>query len=343
MAAAARAACTPRSMAWPAATASSPSGRQNQSWKSPPKMFRLRRPAGQVPAPQQRRDGGQLVALQTLGGRQSASRSRPPQRLPEEHFPFQIGGQRPATISSRFVCRRKIAFLPAKHPERAQDRRGGGNRHADGGGKILGHVPVRHHVGVFQDHGMAQQGLQVAMPALQRPRRGGEPIMGQTPARPQFQLAGGIVQQIQRGRLAIDGLGAAAGRPASGRPGGSPFGVRQQRTPAASSAPRCQRARRDSSISLNMAASAVNDRRPPPPAPADWLVRRRDRWARRWPRPGGGSGFFRRPGNVGAHLAAASGSSLRCPRVVPTPGSTGADQLRPFCSPARGAGAAPPR
>ena len=270
-----------------------------------------------------------------------------PNGFAEEYFPFQIGGHAAGhDLQQVRLPGGEIAFLPAKHPERAQDRRGRRDRHADGGGKILGHVPVRHHVGVFQHHGMAQQGLQVGDGALQRPRRGGEPIMGQAPARPQFQLAGGIVQQIQCGRLAIDGLGAAAqdGLQAGGQVAGL-VGVRQQRDAGR----QLGLALPEGVPGLQHLAEHAGQRGtrapgPLPPAPADWLVRRRDRWR------GGGRGravgsgllppgrrpFGRAPGRSERFEPEMSESSsdARVDRGGPTQAVLLAGQ---------GAGAAPPR
>ena len=123
----------------------------------------------------------------------------------------------------------KSRFFVGKDPQRAQDRRGRRDRHADGGGEVLGHAPVPHHVGVVQHDGMAQQGLQVGDGPLQRPGRRRQAIVRQSPARPQLQLAGGVVEQVQRGGLAVDRLGAAAehGLQAGGQVLGL-LGVRQQ-------------------------------------------------------------------------------------------------------------------
>ena len=194
-------------------------------------------------------------------------------------------------------------------------------------GKSSGTLPVPHHVGVFQHDGMAQQGLQVGDGPLQRPGRGGQAIVRQSPARPQFQLAGGVVEQVERGGLAVDRLGAAAehGLQAGGQVLGL-LGVRHQGDAGRQlglalpeGVPRLEHLaqhagqrggqrpgllRRHASLGLVMGGRGGR------------AVRRRPFSARR------------RPCRRGH--AASSGSSLSCPRVVPTPGLTGADQLRPF-------------
>ena len=69
-----------------------------------------------------------------------------------------------------FVSRSlKSRLSVAEHPQRAQQRGGGGDRHAHGGGEILGRVPRGHQVVVIQDHGVAQQGFEIGHGALQRP------------------------------------------------------------------------------------------------------------------------------------------------------------------------------
>ena len=154
---------------------------------------------------------GQLVALQALGGGQLLLQFGGGDPLAKERFPFQLGRQAAGDDFQQVrLPGGEIAFLAAKDPERAQDRGGRGDRHADGGGEIFRHLPMPQHLGVFQHDGMAQQGLQVGHGALQGPGRVGEAFRRQSPARPQFQFAGGVVEQVECGRLAVDGLGAAA-------------------------------------------------------------------------------------------------------------------------------------
>ena len=59
----------------------------------PADLLGLGRPAGQVPAVQQRRDGGQLAPLQPLGGGDLLLQFRAVDRRPQQHFAFQVGRQ----------------------------------------------------------------------------------------------------------------------------------------------------------------------------------------------------------------------------------------------------------
>ena len=104
----------------------------------------LRGPTGHVPLVQKRGDGRQLVPLHPLGrGDLFLDRGRGEAFLPE-HFPIQVGGQ---ASGNHFDDVRlpvvEIAAGIGKHPQRAQDRRGRGDGHTDGGGEIFRRPPWR--------------------------------------------------------------------------------------------------------------------------------------------------------------------------------------------------------
>ena len=94
---------------------------------------------------------GQLVPLHPLGGGNLLlDRGRGEAFLPE-HLPIQVGGQATGHDFHDVRLRRgEIAFGVGEHPQRAEDRRGGGNGHAHGGGKLFGHRQWRIIGGVFQ-------------------------------------------------------------------------------------------------------------------------------------------------------------------------------------------------
>ena len=194
-------------------------------------------------------------------------------------------------------------------------------------GKSSGTLPVPHHVGVVQHDGMAQQGLQVGDGPLQRPGRRGQAIVRQSPARPQLQLAGGVVEQVERGRLAVDRLGAAAehGLQAGGQVLGL-LGVRHQ----GDAGRQLGLALPEGVPRLEQFAQHAGQR-----GGQRLGLLRRHAWlglavgGRGGRCRGDGPPCFRPAGDPpAADTAASSGSSLSCPRVAPTPGLTGADQLR---------------
>ena len=175
----------------------------------PADLIGLGRPAGQVPAVQQRRDRRQSAALQPVGGGDLFLQFGSVDRRPQEHFAFQVGRQ-PAGDhfqDVRFAVV-EVAFLVGEHPERAQQGGGGGDRHAHGGGEILGRVPGGHQAIVVEDYGVAQQRFEIGHGPLQRPGGRGKSIERQSPGAAQFQLGGGLIEEIERRGVAADGFGA---------------------------------------------------------------------------------------------------------------------------------------
>ena len=169
---------------------------------------------GDVPAVQQRCNGGKFVALQPFGGGDLLLQPRRVDPRPHEHFAFEIRRQPPGD-DLQDVCFAVVeaAFLVREDPERAKEHGGRRDRHANGGGKILGHVPCRHDAVVVEHDRMAQEGFEIGHGSLQRSGGRGEAIRGQAVRATQLQLGCGFIEEIDAGGVAIDRVDA---RPENG-------------------------------------------------------------------------------------------------------------------------------
>ena len=133
------------------------------------------------------------------------------QAFAEQNFALQFRGDtsRNDLGQMKFLVA-EVTDRVGEEPNCSERIRGTVDRQADRGGKRLRRLSVRHDADVFQHDDVSQQCLEFRKGTRQGSRRLQKAVLGQAPARAQFQLRGRIVQQVQAGGTTTGRLGAVS-------------------------------------------------------------------------------------------------------------------------------------